>query len=132
MTGEQPADKTAGQFGYVYVARCARTGLVKIGSARKPLTRMKALSKEMCSAVVMLHTIATNAALRLEREAQRRFLDSHKGGEWFELSGEEVALLCAVSTVFYKDVPFTLRDKRRAAFDSGAKWAAGLPVCGAA
>jgi hypothetical protein len=132
MTGAKPKDKTGDGFGYVYLIHNPRTGFFKIGSARKPRTRLTTLSREMCTRCVMLHTIATNALLRLERECQRRFLEQHQGGEWFDLTSVDVALICSVSTVFYRDAAEQPRSRLRLAFDAGAKWAAGLPVCGAA
>jgi len=130
MTGEKPQDTTAGGFGYVYLVRNPKTGWFKIGSARRPLTRLAQLCREMCASCKLLHTIATNDSLRLEREVQRRFLEQHQGGEWFDLTSADVAIVCSVSTVFYRDSECQPRSKRRDAFDAGAKWATALPICG--
>jgi hypothetical protein len=132
MTGKQPKDTQSVQHGYLHVARCQRTGYYKIGSARRPDTRARQLTREMSSPVVLLHTIATNQSLRLEREAQARVMDSHIGGEWFVLDEVQLAVLCSVSSVWYRDEgQWVPRSRSRIDFDSGAAWARRLPVCGA-
>lgn len=130
MTGKAPKDTRQVQCGYAYLIRNPVTGLFKIGSARNPLTRLATLSREMCAKCQLLHTIATNVALRLEREVQQRFLADHQGGEWFELDSEQVAVVMSVSSVFYRDAEWRPRSNSRIDFDSGAAWAKRLPVCG--
>lgn len=132
MTGTEPVSTDAPQPGYVYLAHNPRTGWYKIGSARRPLTRLAQLRREMRSPrVALLHTIATNHALRLEREVQERFLDQHQGGEWFDLTSADVVTVYSVSTVWYRDGLWMPKNRRRSEFDAGAKWAQQLPICGA-
>ena len=50
----------------------------------------------------------------------------------FDLTGADIAILQSVSTVFYRDAEWFPASRRRSEFDSGARWAKGLPVCGAA
>ena len=131
MTGKRPKSN-APQIGYVYVAFNPKTGFYKIGSARRPHVRLAQLSAEMRSECVMLHTIATNHALRLEREVQARFLTAHLGGEWFDLCACEVEVIQSVSTVFFLDAEWQPKDTLRSEFDKGSRWAKNLPICGAA
>lgn len=129
MTGKRPKSN-APQLGYAYVVFNPRTGLYKLGSARKPNVRVAQLSREMRSECRLLHTVATNAALRLEREVQERFLHAHQGGEWFDLTTADLEALQSVSTVFYRDAEWMPESRRRSEFDSGSRWARSLPICG--
>lgn len=130
MTGREPTDTTTAQPGYVYLVHNPKTGFYKIGSARKPQTRLKQLQTEMRAPCVMLHTIATNNAVRLEREVQLRFLAGHQGGEWFDLTTPDIEALMSVSTAFYRDTEWHPKTVLRSEFDRGAKWAKLLPICG--
>lgn len=133
MTGRIPKDKSRLECGYVYLVRNPVTGFFKIGSARRPDTRLRAISTEMCARCALLHTIASNAMVRLEREVQARFLADHVGGEWFELDESQVAIVQSVSSVFYRDgALWRPRVNSRIDFDSGAPWAKRLPICGRA
>lgn len=129
MTGREPTDTTTAQPGYVYLVKNEKTGFFKIGSARKPNVRLKQLETEMRATCVMLHTIATNQAIRLERAIQERFIGGHRGGEWFDLCACDVEAIMSVSTVFYLDAEWQPKSKSRSEFDAGAKWAKGLPIC---
>lgn len=129
MTGKQPTDPISLHLGYAYLVHCPKTGFFKIGSARRPHVRLKQISREMRSPCALLHTIATNHSLRLEREIQGRFIGGLRASEWFDLDSVEVATICSVSTVFYRDVPVP-RERLRAEFDAGAKWVHLLPICG--
>lgn len=128
MTGKEPSRPRELHLGYAYLVFCAKTGFYKIGSARRPDSRTKQLSREMRTPCTLLHTIATNAALRLEREIQGRFIGGLRGGEWFDLCACEVEIIQSVSTVFYRDVTAP-KDRLRSSFDAGAKWVSLLPVC---
>ena len=130
MTGRRPHQHDKGQFGYAYLLRNPRTGFYKIGSARRPTSRLAALSREMCAKLELLHTIASNAMARLEKEIQGRFLASMVGGEWFDLDESQVALVMSVSAVFYRDCEWQPRSTLRCDFDEGAAWAKKLPICG--
>jgi hypothetical protein len=130
MTGRKPHTTDAGQFGYVYLIRNPRTGFYKIGSARRPTTRLATLSREMATKCELVHTIATNESLRLEREIQGRVIASMIGGEWYELDDVQLAAIMGVSTVFYRDSEAQPRSRLRSDFDAGAPWAKRLPVCG--
>lgn len=133
MTGKLPSDKDKPQLGYVYVVHNPRTGWYKVGSARRPHVRLAQLCREMRSDCVMLHTIATNHSLRLERVVQERFLHAHQGGEWFDLTTADLETIQSVSTVWYRDQGLWVPEsRRRSEFDSGAKWAKQLPICGVA
>lgn len=127
MTGKRPKDTEQAHLGFAYLVWNPRSGFYKLGSARRPLVRLAQLSREMCTKCVLVHTIATNNALRLEREIQKRFLDNHIGGEWFELSEAELAAIQSVSTVWYKGESWVPRERGREWFDTGAK---KLPICG--
>ncbi|HEY1191315.1 MAG TPA: GIY-YIG nuclease family protein [Gemmata sp.] len=128
MTGKLPSNLRELHLGYAYLVLCPKTGFYKIGSARRPDTRVKQLCREMRTPCTLLHTIATNAALRLEREIQGRFIGGLRGGEWFDLCACDVEVICSVSTVFYRDV-VAPKNRLRSEFDRGAKWAEGLPIC---
>jgi hypothetical protein len=131
VTGRAPKDIFGAECGYVYLAYNPASGLHKIGAARRPLTRLTQLCREMCARVALLHTIATNAVTRLEREVQARFLASHTGGEWFLLDHAQVAVIQSVSSVFYNDAgQWRPRSNSRIDFDAGAAWAKRLPICG--
>ena len=133
MTGTEPKVIDETQVGYVYLVHNPRTGFYKVGSARRPHTRLAQLCREMRAKCSILHTIATNHMLRLERETQERFLDQHQGGEWFDLTAFDVTVIQAVSTVWYKGGDLWVPgNRRRVEFDIGAKWAEALPICGAA
>lgn len=129
MTGKAPNKTARDQCGYLYIAKCARTGFYKIGSARRPDTRASQLTREMSSVVTLIHTVATNDSLRLERFAQALVMDAHIGGEWFDLDTVQLAILCSVASVFYRG-QWMPRSRSRIDFDAGAVWARRLPVCG--
>ena len=132
MTGAPPVDESSTLVGYVYLIHNAKTGFYKLGSARRPHVRVKQLCREMRAPCVLLHTIATNHSLRLERETQARFIGGHLGGEWFDLAAVDVEIIQCVSTVWYREAEWFPKVRERVLFDRGSKWAASLPICAAA
>ncbi len=91
--------------GYVYLAKHHNSGLYKIGrTAKPPKMRMTELSREHRGEVMLLHAIATNNCLRLEREVMRRFLSAHVTKEWFALAAEQIEAIRSVSAVSYVGV----------------------------
>lgn len=72
-------------------------GPVKIGLARDPWSRLKELQVGNAEPLELLgHTPACDAR-SLEQELHRRFSDSHKRGEWFDVTPDmyrEIEKLC--------------------------------------
>jgi hypothetical protein len=79
--------------GYVYILR-ADNGLYKIGRSEDPEGRLAGLGV-LPLPVVLLHRIATNDMVWLERCLHRLFSEFRVRGEWFALSASQVAGLLA-------------------------------------
>lgn len=129
MTGREPLDIDRTQLGYAYILLNPRTGFYKLGSARNPMARLKSLCRELHANCELIHTIATNNRERLERVIQAKYPACMVGGEWYDLSAEQVASLQVVSAVWWRE-GWQPRSRLRADFDAGAAWARKLPVCG--
>jgi hypothetical protein len=75
--------------GFVYLLR-ADNGLYKIGRSEDPEGRLAGLGV-LPLPVVLLHRIASNDMVWLERRLHRLFSEFRVRGEWFALSESQVA-----------------------------------------
>lgn len=73
----------------------------KIGRSRKPKQRFLAL-KSQRRALVFVHQIATNDALRLEQNLHRLYAIYRIHGEWFALPDDEIQQFRSVSSYQFK------------------------------
>lgn len=76
--------------GLVYFARCAATGLVKVGHTRNLRLRMIGLKSELQSDVQLIATVEVPLALRTERAAQSILKPYCVHGEWFQIDDAQV------------------------------------------
>jgi predicted DNA-binding protein len=80
--------------GFAYLIR-AENGLYKIGHARDPQVRLQNLDTGPL-ALELIHQVASNDPVWLEREMHKRFRRQRVRGEWFALSERQVEFICAV------------------------------------
>jgi hypothetical protein len=76
--------------GFVYLAKTARSNLVKIGFTKQPKEREKAFRSIDPSLSLFC---VTAADWKYEQALHKRFASQRRYGEWFQLSARDVALL---------------------------------------
>lgn len=76
--------------GFVYLLACK--GVHKIGVAKNPLRRLKALQTGSSDKITIVHTIYSQDAFRLEKYFHRLFAYKRLEGEWFALTPAMVDL----------------------------------------
>ncbi len=89
--------------GYVYLLLAPKEGLYKIGLSADPSKRAKAVQSEVQQGCLLVHTIKTNNAPRLEADMHALFASERVQGEWFRLSAENVQEFCRESERNYGD-----------------------------
>ena len=78
--------------GYVYLIQdSVCTGTYKIGHTNDIPTRFNTLDIKLPFEIELIHTIATPDRRSLEKSLHARYKNEHVNGEWFSLSGEQVA-----------------------------------------
>jgi len=82
--------------GFVYLFR-ASIGPVKIGRSKAPEGRLEDFDS-LPFEVVLLHTIASDDMVWLERTLHERFADKRIRGEWFALSDDDIAALLTIAS----------------------------------
>lgn len=86
---------TRRETGYVYLVLAPSSGLHKIGLSTAPVRRMVGINAAAGEKCVLIHTIKTNDAPRLEREFHDAHAAKRVSGEWFRLTAEDVAAFAA-------------------------------------
>lgn len=89
--------------GYVYLVLAPTSGLYKIGFTTAPANRVKALKAVAGEVCLLVHTIKTNNAPRLEAEMHATHAARRVSGEWFRLDAEHVAEFCARGEQVYAE-----------------------------
>lgn len=93
---EEPAEAAndADEFvtGYVYLAlmKVGREKRYKIGKANLVEQRARQVGVNLPEDLELIHAISTDDAYGIEAYWHKRFDDKRRGGEWFELTGDDV------------------------------------------
>jgi hypothetical protein len=95
VTTETPeAANDADEFvtGYVYLAlmKVGREKRYKIGKANLVEQRTRQVGVNLPEDLELIHDIRTDDAYGIEGYWHRRFAEKRRGGEWFELTGDDV------------------------------------------
>lgn len=83
--------------GYVYLIQSA-TGYCKIGSSRSVPNRLKQLQCGNPERLTLVHQFFSANAQQDELALHARFADRRVRNEWFALSDEDIARICAPTT----------------------------------
>lgn len=80
------------ETGYVYLAlmKVGREKRYKIGKADIVGRRTKQVSVSLPEELELVHVISTDDAYGIESYWHKRFADKRRGGEWFDLSADDV------------------------------------------
>ncbi len=78
--------------GYVYLAlmKVGREKRFKIGKANLVEQRARQVGVNLPEDLELVHAISTDDAYGIEAYWHKRFADKRRGGEWFELTGDDV------------------------------------------
>lgn len=93
-----PKPWTAGDSEWVYFIQAGEGGPIKIGVARNPSTRLKALRTGAHAPLTLLG--AVQGGYDFEAQLHEEFREQHRHGEWFEPTPallERIAELTSVS-----------------------------------
>lgn len=86
--------------GYIYLLRAiAPHNYYKIGLSKDPATRIESMGVKLPFPIEPIHTFPTNDMYRTEKALHEKYADKRVNGEWFELSPEDVAGICAITEV---------------------------------
>lgn len=91
---------------FVYLLQ-SDNGLYKIGKAVNVKRRVSEIATISSHVVTLIHTIETDDAGRAEKYWHERFAKKRIRGEWFALSGDEVAEMCRFSKATFKGKSFS-------------------------
>lgn len=86
--GNSPPKTRRGRFGYIYLMKNLRNGMIKIGWSTDPCFREQTLQSE--EPEVELFFFAAGH-IDLEASLHNRFATKRKRGEWFQLTDEDIA-----------------------------------------
>jgi Meiotically up-regulated gene 113 len=80
------------ETGYVYLAlmRVGRERRYKIGKANLVEQRTRQVAVNLPEELELIHAISTDDAYGIEGYWHRRFAEKRRGGEWFELTADDV------------------------------------------
>jgi len=82
----------AGEIGFVYMLKSGR--FYKIGRSNAAGRRERELSIQLPEKAVNRHVIRTDDPAGIEAYWHNRFSTKRKGGEWFDLTSEDVKAFC--------------------------------------
>lgn len=90
VPAEVPADEL--EVGYVYLAlmKVGREKRYKIGKADIVGRRTRQIAVELPEELELVHAISTDDAYGIESYWHKRFATKRRGGEWFDLSADDV------------------------------------------
>ncbi|NHF68429.1 GIY-YIG nuclease family protein [Xanthomonas hortorum] len=91
----QPTPKDT--FGYVYLIKSS-TGYCKIGSSRSVSNRLRQLQCANPEPLTLLHQFASANAQQDELSLHARFAEKRVRNEWFALTVDDIAHICASMT----------------------------------
>jgi Meiotically up-regulated gene 113 len=87
-----PASEDGFEVGYVYLAlmKVGREKRYKIGKANLVDQRARQVAVNLPEELELIHAISTDDAYGIEGYWHRRFADKRRGGEWFQLTADDV------------------------------------------
>jgi len=91
-----PTPDKKSSFAHIYLIR-ASTGECKIGVSRNAQTRLAQLQTASPVPLTLLHCFPAMNARGVEAELHKRFDVKRVRNEWFLLSAEDIAVVCAIA-----------------------------------
>lgn len=83
--------------GYIYLLRAVSPqSHYKIGLSKNPASRISHLGVTLPFPIEPTHQFPTNDMFAAESRLHQQYADKRVNGEWFELSGQDVADICAI------------------------------------
>lgn len=91
-TPDSAADEDNFENGYVYLAlmKVGRERRYKIGKANLVEQRARQVAVNLPEDLELIHAISTDDAYGMEAYWHKRFAEKRRGGEWFELTADDV------------------------------------------
>ncbi len=89
---ESESDDDECETGYVYLAlmKVGREKRYKIGKANLVEQRTRQVAVNLPEDLELIHAISTDGAYGIEAYWHKRFAEKRRGGEWFELTTDDV------------------------------------------
>lgn len=83
--------------GYIYLVEGENS--YKIGKSKQLPARLKAFGLQLPFTTTLIHSIPTSDMVWAETSLHRTFAHCRKNGEWFDLTPDEVAWVCAIPSL---------------------------------
>src|SRR5207253_1556548 len=90
--------KTKTSAGYVYLVK-SPVGYFKIGRSKNPDDRVKTFGVKLPFDVEILHTIKCDDYHTAESFLHKKYADKRSGGEWFDLTPEDVEEIKSITSL---------------------------------
>lgn len=91
--------------GYIYIIQASDPDrYYKIGYSKNPKHRIQNMGVKLPFEVKPIHLIETNHMILVEHYLHSKYQSKRARGEWFELTPDDVADLCAIDTLNAEDI----------------------------
>jgi hypothetical protein len=93
------------QKGFIYLVKAITPDThYKIGLSKDPVTRIDNMGIKLPFPIEPIHTFKTNDMHVIETYLHQKYANKRLNGEWFELSEQDVADICAVEVLNAEDI----------------------------
>lgn len=96
--------------GYVYLIHGEGTGYCKIGRSKSVPSRMAQLAIQLPFRIDLIHTIACEGMVEIERALHRRFGSKRANGEWFQLDQKDIEWIKKRDKLYLRQVGWLEED----------------------
>lgn len=107
LNNDKPDTKVSQHnHGYIYLLRAIMPGgYYKIGRSKTPERRIKSMGVKLPFPIETIHCFPTDNQHKVEKYLHQKYADRHADGEWFMLSDQDVADICAIQVLNLEDIP---------------------------